>query len=171
VGNAEDDELRPYAFDRARGVFVYSGREAELIRLYKLHNHPRLARFFGACLASLIDETAADLPIVPVPGRPSRRRQYGWDQVELLAREIVRLTGKRVIRALERREGTSQKSLGLEERRGNLDGRITCVLPHVPNRCVLIDDVLTTGATLSVCASVLKEAGAEEVTAVVLALD
>lgn len=150
---------------------MYREHVAEAIRLYKLHNHPGLSRYFAQAMAPVLRRFAASECIVPVPGRPSRRRRYGWDQVDLLVRELSRLTGRPIERVLRRREGESQKSLDLAGRKRNLLGRISCVVPRPPSACVLVDDVFTTGATLSVCASVLKQAGSERVVCLVLAID
>lgn len=160
-----------FAFDSVRAPFVYRGRTAELVRLYKLRNHPRLARFLAGEMVPLLAAYPRQDPIIPVPPRRSRLRTVGWDQVDRLARELSRVTGRTVVRILQRRDGASQKTLNLEGRRENLLGRISCVAESVPDSCILLDDVMTTGATLSVCASVLKEAGASAVRGVVLAID
>lgn len=160
-----------FAFESVRAPFVYRGRTAELVRLYKLRNHPRLARYLAGEMIRLLELYPRNDPLVPVPPRRSRLQTVGWDQVDRLAREVSRATGRPLLRILRRRDGASQKTLNLEGRRENLLGRIFCVAPSAPASCILLDDVMTTGATLSVCASVLKEAGALTVRGIVVAID
>jgi len=104
--------------------------------------------------------------IVPVPLHPTRKRERGFNQAELLARALNRATGIRLHRALQRtRYTTTQTQFDRAERMENLKGAFR--LRRGSNvqdlRVLLVDDVLTTGSTLSECASVLKAAGAVSV--------
>jgi len=114
--------------------------------------------------------------IITYPPRSQKKRQaVGHDQSEQLARRLPHLTGIPMIACLERVRGadTAQKTLDAKERSEN--ARDSFVLSsHVTDDIVgkhilLIDDIATTGATLSACASILTEAGAKTVTAVTLA--
>ena len=160
-----------WGFDSVRGVFTYTGAAGELVRLYKLQNHPRLARFFAGYLSPLLAEVPNDVPLVPVPPRPERLREYGWDQVARLTGALKEQTGRPIANVLRRTGGLSQKSLNLEGRRENLVGKIILRGDVRHSRCILVDDVMTTGATLSVCATVLKAGGFRSVDAVVIAVD
>ncbi len=110
--------------------------------------------------------------IMPVPLHQSRRRARGYNQSELLARELARITGwpldKRLVRVKSTR---SQVGLHADERQQNV--RDAFVWPgsedDVPLRVLLVDDVCTTGATLSECAFVLMAAGAEHIFAATVA--
>src|SRR5262249_21837498 len=110
--------------------------------------------------------------VVPVPLHPARKRERGFNQAELLARELSRSRGLSLGKALDRiRYTTTQTQFDRNERMENLKDAFR--LRHGCNvqglRMLLVDDVLTTGSTLSECASVLKRAGAHAVHAVTVA--
>jgi ComF family protein len=113
----------------------------------------------------------ADL-IVPVPLHIWRRLRRGYNQAELLAREIVRLTGLPLDTRVLRRHRAGRRQLGLSrrERRRSLAGCFAAEQARARGRTILlIDDVVTTGATLETCARVLLDAGALGVVGCVLA--
>jgi competence protein ComFC len=101
--------------------------------------------------------------IVPVPLHPAKKRERGFNQAELLAAALRRRSGVRVQNVLQRTRYTAtQTQFDRSERMENLKGAFR--LRRGSNvqdlRMLLVDDVLTTGSTLSECASVLKKAGA-----------
>jgi ComF family protein len=108
--------------------------------------------------------------VVPVPPRPGKLRKQGWDQVDLLAEHMSALESLPVNRCLRRLPSKTQKELGREDRIRNLRGRIVCASTP-PQRAVIIDDVITTGATLSACSGALMEAGCVRVFALALCYD
>ncbi len=130
-------------------------------------------------LGGMARERAGDLldgvdAVVPVPLHPLKRLQRGFNQAEVIAGQL----GVPVLRALRRRRWTpSQTRLAASGRQRNVDHAFALVrwpwrpVPvFVQNRVlVLVDDVRTTGATLEACARVLREAGAAEVRALVVA--
>jgi len=105
--------------------------------------------------------------LVPVPLHPRRRRERGFNQAELIAAAISRCTGVTVLgSALVRRKDTApQTGLSAAARRGNMRGAFAVRrrAQIAQRRLVLVDDVLTTGATALACARALREAGAIEV--------
>jgi ComF family protein len=105
------------------------------------------------------------LPLVPVPVHAARQRQRGYNQAALLARELGSELGLPVVEILERRRATvRQHGLGKAARLHNLRGAFA--LRHgarTPSRLILVDDILTTSATLESCAQVLRDAGAASV--------
>jgi ComF family protein len=112
--------------------------------------------------------------LVPVPVHAARRRERGFDQAEELARACGRLLGLPVARCLMRRERTTaQHALGRGERARNVGGAFVVRpsdQPMVAGRWViLVDDVMTTGATLAGCAGALAAAGARATSALTLA--
>ncbi len=125
-----------------------------------------------AAVRAALDE--ADI-IVPAPADPVRRRERGFDPAASLAREIARLArarGRRIraVGALRARSGGKQSSASAAERRRALAGRFALRLGAArrvrDRRVVLVDDVVTTGATAVTCARLLLRAGATRVTVV-----
>ncbi|MDR0320083.1 MAG: double zinc ribbon domain-containing protein [Treponema sp.] len=102
-----------------------------------------------------------DAVIVPVPPRPGKIKEAGWDQVEHLVK-VIEKNGVPVCRCLKRGKSNVQKRLNREERMENLKGRIF-MNGNAPEIALLIDDVITTGSTIEICASVLKESGSQKV--------
>ena len=173
------------AFDGARSFGLYTGKLRRVILRLKFSGDSRLGRRLGALLApawsALPRGGDSDLPvIVPVPLHPSRRRERGFNQSDLLAQGLVRELRKQrtaepptvVNTCLVRHRATPpQTGLSVAARRENLRGAFTVVKPEdVRGRTVvLVDDVMTTGATLSACARTLKRAGAAMVLGLTLA--
>jgi ComF family protein len=112
--------------------------------------------------------------IVPVPLHPERERERGFNQAALLARELAVLSGLELDEhSVVRRLSTERHRAGMDAiaRRQSVAEAFSIRHPKLirGRRVLLIDDVFTTGATISACAVALKEAGAEEVFALTLA--
>jgi ComF family protein len=102
--------------------------------------------------------------LLPVPLHPSKKRMRGYNQSELLARELAKITGWKVEQRLARVKVTrSQVGLDAEERVENVRDAFEWPGEAAPARVMLVDDVCTTGATLSACASALMLKGTEHV--------
>jgi len=113
----------------------------------------------------------ADAVLAPVPLHPRRKRQRGYEQTLILAREIGKRTDQQVFTGLRKGRDTPQQvGLTRAERSLNLlDAFELAPGISVPEHVVLIDDVATTGATLTECAIAVRNAGAIRVAAVVIA--
>ena len=132
---------------------------------YKFNKNLALADFLAEkALEILNDPIFAESVIVPVPARPGKIKESGWDQVEYLVKKIQKLSkgGICVSRCLMRKKSKTQKKLNRAQRLENLKGRIIA-RGAVPKNVIVIDDVITTGSTLEVCSAVLKENGARKV--------
>jgi ComF family protein len=135
-----------------------------------------LARPLGALLSSALPCDEVFDAIVPVPLHWRRQWQRGFNQSELLARELGRRCGRPIVRALRRlRATTPQAGLSNTSRRRNVtqafaSRRAVRRAPDVRGkRILLIDDVMTTGSTATACALALKRAGAARVTLLTVA--
>jgi competence protein ComFC len=159
-------------FDAAYSFGFYEDELRQLIHLFKYGRVQTLAAPLGRLLArALPREQSFDL-IVPMPLHWRKRWQRGFNQAELLAREIGRRTHTPVWNALRRvRNTTSQAGLTSAKRRKNVSGAFQARKQSKLNgsRVLLIDDVITTGATASSCARALKRGGASQVTLLTLA--
>jgi ComF family protein len=159
----------------AWAVAEYRGPVQTAIKRFKFSGHPELARRFGAALAqalltssalaerddhALVRQVLSGACLVPVPLHPLRLAERGYNQAALFAKAIARQLGAVTeLRALERSHSTQQQSrLNREQRLENLRGHLRVRrMPH--GRVVLVDDVLTTGATLRSCAEALESSG------------
>lgn len=112
-----------------------------------------------ACPGELAQDPVPGDAIVPVPSTGGRIRTRGYNQTDLLAAQLASLTGAEVRRLLKRRGGATQIGLGAGERTRNIRGAFTAVRARRPGGSIwLLDDVMTTGATMTECASVLEDA-------------
>ncbi len=161
-------------FDRLRSFGAHDAELRQLIVLLKYNRIRPLAKPLGGWLATVVQQNPAlaDVDaIVPVPLYPRRQRARGYNQAELLARELGRWTKRPVQpRALLRIKDTpSQTGLTPAQRIENVRGAFAARSKLDLGRILLVDDVCTTGATLNACARVLKRAGAQEIKAVTVA--
>lgn len=166
-------------FDRARACTVYGDNPehpspiAVALHHYKYGRDVTLAPALGDFLAARSPIEVDHDAVVPVPLHVDRLRWRGFNQALLLARPLARHARAALAPlALERsRPTTPQVGLGESERRRNVRGafRVRPGLAARGRSFLLVDDVMTTGATLNECARVLRQAGAVRVDALVLA--
>ena len=163
----------PPAFEKASAPYLHGGALADAIHRLKYEDRPHLA----APLASLVlARLAPELDwceiVVPVALHPNRLRKRGYDQALLIARELARRTHKEVVaRAVKRvRDTPPQVGRDRAQRAANVMGAFAADAQKVAGRRVLlVDDVLTTGATAQAAARALVDAGARAVRVVALA--
>ncbi len=161
---------KTYSFERARSFALYEGRVVRAILLLKFEQVEPLGAWFAERLTELVkaegDKMAADV-VVPVPLHRERERERGYNQAALLSKPLakkLRLPHKAVL-LVRTRARPDKQVLSLEERWESVRGAFaTRPGSQVDNlRVLLVDDVLTTGATLDACARVLRDAGAKYV--------
>jgi len=167
------------SYERLWVLYPYIGKYRRLLTTYKFGNNLALADYF----AEKIMDTISAIPelneaiIVPVPPRPGKIKDNGWDQVDYLVKRLKKIKGcPPVFRCLKRKKSKVQKQLSRTERMNNLKGRIFMtdsaaakISPEKP--VIVIDDVITTGSTIEMCSAVLKEKGFKNIYGVCLFFD
>jgi len=146
----------------------------ELVRLIKFGRRTSLVPLAGAAMAaalSQLDKQGSARAVVPVPMHPAARRRRGFNQAELLANGIAAVLGVPMIAALRKSASTPpQSKTGHERRADNVRGTFQPSGASVAGlRVCLVDDLVTTGATVAACAAALLAAGAQKVTVLCLA--
>lgn len=159
-------------YDSAYSFGYYEGALKELIHLFKYARVETLAGPLGAMmLQSLPLDLRFDM-VVPIPLHWRRRLWRGFNQAELLARPLAFRLGAPVVRAIRRpRHTETQASLTPSERRSNVAGAFAVTKPDLVRgkSVLLVDDVLTTGATASAAGAALRRGGARHVAILTLA--
>jgi ComF family protein len=157
-------------FDAVYTYGSYEGTLRSLVHLYKYRKMQPLAEHFGKWMAlALPREIAVDV-VVPMPLHWWKRWRRGFNQADLLARQIARRWHAPVRAVARRRKYTAvQAGLTNAKRRANVQGAFEVRGRLDGKHVLLVDDVMTTGATASACARALKRAGAARVTLLTLA--
>ncbi len=164
---------RPPAYRRAQAAFVYAAPLDHLVQRFKYGG--RLE--YGRLLSTLFAERVRQQPLrgvdrlLPVPLHPSRLRERGFNQALTLARALSRVTSISVAQGLahRRRATPAQTALSAGQRRRNVRGAFRLSGGVAGLRFAIVDDVLTTGATVDELSRVLLHAGAADVQVCALA--
>ncbi len=159
----------PVAVDGIRAPYVYS--RDSLVRRALIQFKFGDVRAMAAELAGHLAECMARYgltadAIVPVPSHPRRLRERGFNQAALLAAELGKATGVEVREALLSRTSDAPSQLSVAGRMNrwtNVANSFVCEEPVDDLSLLLVDDIATTGATMSACAGALKDSGAREV--------
>ncbi len=157
----------PLTIDGIRSAFLFQGT----VRQAVLHLKYRHLKAVAAPLSQLLAEYLGSHPlkgeiIIPVPLHPKRLRERGYNQASLLAKELSTLVGLPVLEdtLIRVKDAVPQARTGSAiERRRNVQDAFSCHRGLEGKQILLVDDVCTTGATLDVCATALKGAGASSV--------
>ncbi len=145
-------------------AFRYEGEVRESILRYKFRGVTAYGEAYAGFLAKQLDESQISCDIITwVPLSRRRLRHRGYDQARILAEETAKILGLPCAKLLEKRVHTKAQSgiRNAQQRRKNAKGVYVCCAPELAagKRVLLIDDIVTTGATLTECAAVLKKAG------------
>ena len=161
-------------FDGGAAAFVYTGEMRRCVYRMKFGNRRDYIDFYAEAMVTACEKKLRlwrPERIVPVPMHPSKKRKRGFNQSELLAEEISRLTGIPVERKMLRcvKKTSDQKKLGRKERMNNLKGAFEIrSYPEHLSRILVVDDVYTTGSTMDEVSRILKQAGAGHIFFIVL---
>jgi ComF family protein len=159
------------SFVRVWAPVAYSAGARDLVRALKFRGAIGVADAMAAQIAANAPPGWLDgRTLVPVPLHPSRLRSRGYNQAAAIAAALASRAGLQVVDCLSR-TGPALTQVGRRraERRAGPAGSIASIRPRAPKRVMLVDDVVTTGATLAACRAALAAGGALEVDAVVFA--
>jgi ComF family protein len=142
---------------------VYKGKLEKAVRAFKFHGVRRLSKLFGEQLAIAIMKSSWQVDaLCPVPLHWTRRLERGYNQSALLGKQISKQTSLAYTPYLQRGKRTQQQAkLGKQERVSNVADAF--VSKPCKGTILLIDDVITSGATTQACVKALLGAGASEV--------
>lgn len=168
---------RPPQYVLARSAVLYERDDAlrELLLLFKHGRRIALGGHLGRLMAERTEGLFGHVPVdavVPVPLHRARERERGFNQADILASVVARRLDRPVLRkTVERRRATPPQVGRVRERARNVRGAFAVRKPEkiAGRSLLLVDDVLTTGATVNECAKVLMKAGAGPVLVYTLA--
>lgn len=154
------------ALSAALAAFAYEGPMRRALAALKYTGASRLAPILAGAVVPTLDALLAiadGAQLVPIPIHADRLASRGYNQAELIAVSLASHRGLRVAGALERvRPTTKQHRLNRVARLQNLRGAFHAS-GRTPSTVILVDDIITTTATLEACATVLREAGSTDV--------
>jgi ComF family protein len=157
----------PPAYDYARAVGIYAGTLRAALHALKFQGKRAVARPLAELMLEQRMATfGSDVDaLVPVPLARHRLAERGYNQAELIAERLAAALSVPLRRRglLRVRETSPQSDLTAAQRRANVDGAFVATSSFADQHIVMIDDILTTGATASACARALRAAGARRI--------
>lgn len=151
------------SYDRAWCVGLYEGALKETLHAYKFERAKSAYRDFADLLDARVDVLPADVIVTYVPTLSSHRRQRGYDHMKLIAKSFARKRGLKCKSILVRLNKTHQRGSSAKDRWSQSQGAYMAKNVVAGATYLLLDDVVTTGATIEHAARVLKRAGAGQV--------
>jgi ComF family protein len=161
----------PPSFDVTKAVFIYQFPVDAMMTRYKYGEMLNLSLFWGQFLAQNIDAQHIDF-IIPMPMHPTRLKERGFNQAHEIAKVLCRVLGSHQLdykRVARQTLTPPQASLPLKERVKNIKGAFKVSADLSGKRIAVVDDVMTSGASLNELALTLKKAGASHVECWVIA--
>lgn len=163
-----NDCSRPRQFDEGMGIFLYGSVLQESLFWLKYGKRQEYGTFYGQFAAFYSREKIKVWGIqvvIPIPLHRKKMEKRGYNQAALIAdamgKKLNLPVNKKILRRIS--DTKPQKNLGAGERKKNLRNAFRVVKPFTYKRILLVDDIYTTGATVEAAAEVLKQAGAEKV--------
>lgn len=160
----------PPPFERARSAFIYNDIARSIVSRFKYGDKPELAQFCARAMATACGEILEGNPVlVPVPLHRGRQWQRRYNQSTELCRALAQITGLDVEPLLVRRERRTVQQVGLsaDQRARNVAGAFAVqsqvLAEMIGRRVVIVDDVITTGATVKALTRALKRVGIDQI--------
>jgi ComF family protein len=163
---------RPPPFDAAVAAWVYAFPVDRLVHAFKYGGQLALAEPLALALIDALDRRSRPAPdvVVALPLSPARQRKRGFNQAGEIARRVARAIGRPLVPGLARaRDSPPQAALAWADRARNVRGAFVASAALAGLRVAIVDDVMTTGATLAAAARAARRAGARNVEAWVVA--
>ena len=155
------------AFDSVRAPYEFRGSARNIVHDLKYRQIRIAVPYIARLLAEYLERNPYPVDAYcPVPLHPRRERSRGFNQSEIIARHLGQLTGIPVDTTALRRTRNTPPQVSMDsadDRQRNIADAFECALDIEGRRYMLIDDVVTTGSTMSACADALKDAGAANV--------
>lgn len=156
--------------DKIIPIFSYRLWYKELLYKWKIQGYRKLGYIFSKKILKIYNENFSDYVIVPVPPRPRKIKNHGWDQINDLLNYLKLQQDLNIMYLLERTETQQQKKLNRKQRLAHKGSSYVLNKKFsnkkLPKKVLIIDDILTTGVTLENCAITLKNAGVESICAI-----
>ena len=175
---SEEDEKcascfgKNFYFDSNTSTYVYDELMRDLLLDMKFKNKKRIATGLGMMWAKQVNMPEGEFMLTWLPMHPTKQKERGFNQAEIMAKEIakhLKIPCENVLRRIV--DTPPQSGLHPKQRQENVEGAFEVVLGiAVHKQVVVIDDIYTTGASMNECAKVLKESGAEFVYSKTLAV-
>lgn len=164
----------PECADWSRAILTYRNRYVRAaVWELKYRKNNAVAKIFAELLAAELKKIPGNFVVIPIPLSEKRRRERGYNQIELILEQLPKSEHWTIAQDLLRRthHTTPQTKLTRAERLKNLEDCFEVIDPQKVTdvRFVIVDDVMTTGSTLQQAREALRSAGAKEVLAITLA--
>jgi len=162
----EKNPIKNNPINRSFFLYPYIKEYVDIVLYWKNENIRTLSPFFAFLIAKFIKKHPIfqEYAIIPVPPRPKKLKVLGWDHMEDISTFLECYYHLPILRVLARNDGHTQKGLSKKERELNVIGQFYIKKgAKIPKKAIILDDVITTGSTITMCASLLKKEGAIDV--------
>jgi len=163
-------QILPPKFSQVKYVGLYQAPIDLWVKALKFGKRILMSRLFAELMLPLLEDIDSEYSLMPVPLHISRLRSRGYNQAYEIAKELAKVTNRKLDTSLKRNKKTDmQAQLKLNQRAKNVSNAFLLEGKLENKKFILIDDVMTSGSTLKECAKTLKKAGAEDIKIIVFA--